>query len=93
MRKQLLLKEIPILRREIQSLYQSFDRRSHLSGVQMSIMFGFDTDKLGSYTQGRDESEKIFHFSLLFVGKSSRACKCKWTYERDGSNAFSCLGD
>jgi len=69
-RKQLLMKEIPILHREIQTLYQKLDRRFHLQGAQIPITFGYDTDQLGSYTQGRDGNKEQFHFSLLFIGRS-----------------------
>ncbi len=70
MLRQSLNKEIPILVREIRALYQSFDRKFGLRGAQVPITFGFDTDTLGSYTQGRDYSEEEFHFSLLFIGRS-----------------------
>ncbi len=68
--RQALMRETPILTQEIQALYQSFDRKFKLNGARVPITFGFDTNVLGSYTQGRDWSEEKFHFSLLFIGRS-----------------------
>ena len=65
-----LLRESNTLLREIHALYSGFDRRFHLRGAEVPVTFGFDTDQLGSYTQGKDYSEEEFHFSLLFIGRS-----------------------
>ncbi|MDO4632717.1 MAG: hypothetical protein Q4B01_02545 [Eubacteriales bacterium] len=65
----LLNDEIPILTREIRNLYAGFDRKYRLNGAKIPITFGFDTGTLGSYTQGRDNSEEEFHFSLLFIAR------------------------
>ena len=39
-----LEKEIPILRAQIQNLYEQLDRKFHLQGAKVPITFGMDTD-------------------------------------------------
>ena len=39
-----LEKEIPILRTQIQNLYEQLDRKFHLQGAMVPITFGMDTD-------------------------------------------------
>ena len=63
-----LEKEIPILRTQIQNLYEQLDRKFHLQGAMVPITFGMDTDCLGSYTRGSHNEKEHFHFSLLFIG-------------------------
>ena len=64
--QQLLQKEIPIHEANIRALYAGLDKKYHLSGAQIPITFGFDTDVLGSYTREGVGEEEHFHFSLLF---------------------------
>ena len=66
--KQNLQKEIPILRAEIQTLYQELDRKFGLHGAEVRITFGYEEDVLGSYKQGTLDEPEQFHFSLLYVG-------------------------
>ena len=63
-----LEKEIPILRTQIQNLYEQLDRKFHLQGAMVPITFGMDSDCLGSYTRGSHNEKEHFHFSLLFIG-------------------------
>ena len=65
--RQLLQKEIPILEANIRALYADLDKKYHLSGANIPITFGFDTDVLGSYTRAGMGEEEHFHFSLLFI--------------------------
>lgn len=65
-----LLRECSTLLLEIHTLYSDLDRRFHPRGAGIPVTFGFETDQLGSYTQGKDYSEEEFHFSLLFIGRS-----------------------
>ena len=63
-----LEKEIPILRTQIQNLYEQLDRKFHLQGAMVPITFGMDTDCLGSYPRGSHNEKQHFHISLLFIG-------------------------
>ena len=65
---QALQKEIPILTAHIRALYADLDKKFHLSGAKIPISFGFDKERLGSYTRGSYDEEEHFHFSLYFVG-------------------------
>jgi len=69
-KRQTLLKEIPLLQKEIQHLYASMDKSYGLRGAQVPITFGFESDLLGSYTRPAPGEEEQFHFSLYFVGYS-----------------------
>ena len=62
-----LQKEIPVLTAQIRSLYAELDKKFHLSGAQIPITFGYETDSLGSYTRAGIGEKEHFHFSLLFT--------------------------
>ena len=63
-----LEKQIPALRLQIQQMYASFDRKYHLHGATVPVVFGMDQDVLGSYTPPGDvDEEEHFYFSLRFV--------------------------
>lgn len=66
--RQILEKEVPVLMAQIRTVYEDLDKKFHLSGSQIPITFGFDTDVLGSYTREGLGEEEHFHFSLLFIG-------------------------
>jgi hypothetical protein len=69
-KRQALLKEIPILQKEIQHLFSQLDQSYHLHGAEVPVTFGFETDLLGSYTRPSGHEEEHFHFSLCFLGYS-----------------------
>ncbi|MDO4476282.1 MAG: hypothetical protein Q4B59_05830 [Lachnospiraceae bacterium] len=66
--RQFLEADIPIFKREIQTLYQKFDRQFGLHGAQVPIRFKFDESVLGSYTQAGNGEKEHFTFSLIFLG-------------------------
>lgn len=63
-KKQMLQKEIPILRAEITALYRKLDSRFRLYGAQLPIDFSFEEDKLGAYMPQSHEDGEHFEFSL-----------------------------
>ena len=63
-----LEKQIPALRLQIQQMYVSYDRKYHLHGASVPVVFGMDQDVLGSYTPSGDTDEgEHFYFSLRYV--------------------------
>lgn len=72
-----LQKETTILTAQIRALYRELDRKFHLRGAQIPIMFGFETDTLGSYTRAGHHEKEHFHFSLLFVGYGGKKSSYK----------------
>ncbi len=61
-----LEKEIPILRTQIQNLYEQLDRKFHLQGAMVPITFGMDTDCLAPTPGAVTMRRSIFIF-LCFL--------------------------
>lgn len=66
--KQYLQAEIPVFRREIQTLYRRLDKEYGLHGADVPMTFSFDESVLGSYTPKTPAEREHFHFSLYFIG-------------------------
>lgn len=63
-----LYKEEPILRAEIQALYSELDKKFHLRGSDLPILFSHDEKALGAYVPMDYDNEEHFEFSLAFIG-------------------------
>lgn len=65
--RQRLQKEIPIFTAMIRDLYEKLDKKFHLNGASVPVTFGYDIEKLGSYTRQSAHEKEHFYFSLPFI--------------------------
>ena len=69
-----LQKEIPIFTAMIRDLYEKLDKKFHLNGASVPVTFGYDIEKLGSYTRQSAHEKEHFYFSLPHGFVQARIC-------------------
>lgn len=66
--RQLLSKEVPVLKNEIYTEFALLDKKTRLHASDLEVEFTYDEKTLGAYVPKHMDQEEHFEFSLIFLG-------------------------